>query len=240
MDAVSSQVLDTLRAYDTPTICNVIELFDVQPRTSGYMDRTIKAAFPELPPVVGFASTATCRTIIKPRGAGGYTALADQVARFAELDGPAVVVFQDLDGDLAAATFGEIMCTTYKAFGAAGLITNGPGRDLDQVRSIGFPVFTNGAVCSHGHIQILDVHVPVLVGGLAVYPGDLIHADLNGVAIIPHEIAARVADACADYVAAEQVMLDVLHTPSVTVEQLRAAAAEKDALTQALQRRIRG
>lgn len=240
MDAVSSQVLDTLRAYDTPTICNVIELFDVQPRTSGYMDRTIKAAFPELPPVVGFASTATCRTIIKPRGAGGYTALADQVARFAELDGPAVVVFQDLDGDLAAATFGEIMCTTYKAFGAAGLITNGPGRDLDQVRSIGFPVFTNGAVCSHGHIQILDVHVPVLVGGLAVYPGDLIHADLNGVAIIPREIAARVADACADYVAAEQVMLDVLHTPSVTVEQLRAAAAEKDALTQALQRRIRG
>ncbi len=240
MDAVSSQVLDTLRAYDTPTICNVIELFDVQPRTSGYMDRTIKAAFPELPPVVGFASTATCRTIIKPRGAGGYTALADQVARFAELDGPAVVVFQDLDGDLAAATFGEIMCTTYKAFGAAGLITNGPGRDLDQVRSIGFPVFTNGAVCSHGHIQILDVHVPVLVGGLAMYPGELIHADLNGVAIIPREIAARVADACADYVAAEQVMLDVLHTPSVTVEQLRAAAAEKDALTQALQRRIRG
>lgn len=57
-----------------------------------------------------------------------------------------LVVFQDLDNPAVVATFGEIMCTTYKAFGAVGLVTNGPGRDLDQVRAINFPTFTDGAM----------------------------------------------------------------------------------------------
>lgn len=235
---ITPAVLEKLRTFDTPTICNVIELFDVQPRTSGYMDKTIKAAFPEMPPMVGFASTVTCRTAIKPREDDAYTALPDQVARFAELDGPPVVVFQDLDGAAAAATFGEIMCTTYQTFGAVGLVTNGPGRDIEQVRAIGFPVFTDGVVCSHGYIKILNVHVPVHVGGIPIYPNDLLHGDVNGVTTIPHSIAAAVGDAGDEFVAAEQVMLEILREPNVSIARLREAAAEKDALIAALRRRI--
>jgi regulator of RNase E activity RraA len=217
----------------------VIELFDLRPCTAGYMDRSIRAAYPELPPMVGFAATATCRTAVNPAGASGYTALPDQVARFDQLSGPPVVVFQDLDGAAAAATFGEIMCSTYQAFGAVGLVTNGPGRDLDQVRALDFPVFTDGAVCAHGYIHILEAHIPVLVGGLTVYPDDLIHGDRNGVTTIPREIANEVAGACAEYVAAEQSMLDVIHSGSVTLAQLREAAVEKDRLTEKLKARIR-
>jgi regulator of RNase E activity RraA len=132
-----------LAEYDTPTICNVIELFGVQPRTAGFMDKSIRAAFPTLPPMVGFASTATCRTSAPPKAGDAYHHLTQQVERFAELSGPPVVVFQDLDEPPVAATFGEIMCTTYRAFGAVGLITNGPGRDLEQVDRLRFPVFTD-------------------------------------------------------------------------------------------------
>lgn len=46
---VSKDVLDNLAAFDTPTICNVIELFEVRPQNVGYMDSRIKAAFPDLP-----------------------------------------------------------------------------------------------------------------------------------------------------------------------------------------------
>src|SRR5204863_454360 len=49
---------------------------------------------------------------------------------FARVPGPPVVVFQDLDNPVMAATFGEVMCTTYKTFGAAGLITSGAARKL--------------------------------------------------------------------------------------------------------------
>src|SRR5262245_26421897 len=130
--------LELLRRYDTPTVCNVIELFDVRPRTAGYMDGRIKACFPALPPMVGFASTATFRAAAPPRAGNVYSGLADQVASFAELASPPVVVFQDLDDPVAAATFGEIMCTTYKTFGAVGLITSGTGRDLYQIEALCF------------------------------------------------------------------------------------------------------
>jgi len=76
----------------TATVCNVIELFDVRPRTPGYMDGRIRASYPNLPPMVGYASTATFRSAAPPRAGNVYSGLAEQVASFAELPGPAVVV----------------------------------------------------------------------------------------------------------------------------------------------------
>ena len=55
--------------------------------------------------------------------------------------------------------------TTYKAFGAAGLITSGAARDLDQVEAMHFPCFADGAICAHGYCHILQINVPVHVGG---------------------------------------------------------------------------
>src|SRR4051794_28857927 len=116
---LSSTDLELLRKYDTPTICNVVELFDQTPRTGFYLDGRIQACYPKLPPMVGYASTATFRSPAPPRSGNVYSGIDHQIASFAELPGPAVVVFQDLDNPVAAATFGEVMCTTYKAFGAA-------------------------------------------------------------------------------------------------------------------------
>src|SRR4051812_23638852 len=110
---ISPAVLEQLRRYDTPTVCNVIELYDLYPRTAGYMDGRIKACYPQFPPMVGFASTATFRSAAPPRSGNVYAGLVEQVASFPELQGPPVVVFQDIDDPVAAATFGEIMCTTY-------------------------------------------------------------------------------------------------------------------------------
>src|SRR5437660_4279291 len=119
--AVPPADLELLRKFDTPTICNVVELFDMRPRTAGYMNARIQACYPRLPPMVGYASTATFRSAAPARAGNVYSGLAEQVASFAELAGPPVVVFQDLDNPVASATFGGIMCTIYKAFGAVGL-----------------------------------------------------------------------------------------------------------------------
>ncbi len=56
---ISASDLELLRRYDTPTICNVIEVFNVRPRNTGYCDSRIRACFPEMPPMVGYACTAT-------------------------------------------------------------------------------------------------------------------------------------------------------------------------------------
>jgi len=235
---IPANVLDKLRKFDTPTICNVIELFDVRPRNTGYMDERIRACFPDLPPIVGFAATATFRASAPPGKGDAYAGLDAQVARFGELDGPPIVVFQDLDSPSVAATFGEIMCTVYQKFGAQGLVTSGTGRDLDQVHTIGFPVFTRGANCSHGYVHIPQIHVPVHVGGLAVYPNDLLHADRNGVTGIPVAIASEVADAGDEFIAAEEVVLAAMRQPQASVESLRAARAESQNRIAELRRRL--
>src|SRR5258707_15420027 len=95
--APTAAELELLRKYDTPTVCNVIELFEARPYTAGYLDARIQACFPKMPPMVGYASTATFRSAAPPRKGNAYSSLADQVASFQELPGRAVVVFQDLD-----------------------------------------------------------------------------------------------------------------------------------------------
>jgi 4-hydroxy-4-methyl-2-oxoglutarate aldolase len=219
MSGIGPGVLEQLRRYDTPTVCNLIELFDVRPRAVGYMDARVRACFPDLPPMAGFAATATFRASGPPRGSDVYSSTEEQVERFEDLSGPPVVVFQDLDDPSVAATFGDVMCTIYRAFGAVGLITN-------------------GVVCSHGYPQILEVQVPVRVGGLLVRPDDLLHGDRNGATSIPREIAAELVDIAEEFVAAEEIVLDALREgSSSSLAGLRQARTESKSRIEELRAR---
>lgn len=232
--------LDQLRQYDSPTICNAVELWDLRPRNAGYMDLSIKACFPAFPPMVGYALTSTFRSMAPPRGGDVYASIGAQLDMFAALPGPPVIVFQDLDEPSASATFGEVMCSTYKRFGAQGLVTSGTGRDLAQVEALGFPAFTNGACAAHGYCHILSINGPVSVGGMIIYPGDLLHGDLNGITTIPTEIATEVPEVCLEIARAEAIVLDYLKQESVTVAGFNAARkACGDAIT-TLGKRLKG
>lgn len=238
--AISRDTLAKLAKFDTPTICNIIELFDVCPRNRGYMDSRIKANFPTLPPMVGFAATGAFRSDCAPVGGDAYGTIDQQLEQFANLPGPAVVVFQDLDDPPVAATFGEVMCSVYKAFGSTGLITSGAGRDLEQVRAINYPVFTNGTICSHAYCHLLHLGLPVRVGGLMVHQGDLLHGDANGVTSIPPKIACAIADIGEEFIAAEGIVLNYVRgSGSKTPAGLKAARDEFAAVVKKLTERAR-
>ena len=236
---ITPETLAKLAEFDTPTICNVIELFDVRPRDAGSMDHRIRADFAEMPPMVGFASTAAFRSSAAPVGGDAYGSFGDQVATFEELPGPAVMVFQDLDDPAVGATFGEVMCSVYKAFGSSGLITSGGGRDLQQIRDIGYPVFTGSTICSHAYCHILHIGLPVHVGGLVVDQGDLLHGDLNGVTSIPTEIAAELVDVADEFIDAEKIVLDYVQgSGKKTPQGLREARNEFLAVAKKLRERV--
>ena len=235
---ISAETIAALGKYDTPTVCNVIELFDVRPRNTGFMNDTIRACFPAMPPMVGFALTTTFRSQAPPRQGDVYAGMSQQVEGFPELPGPAVVVFQDLDEPTVSATFGEVMCSVYKAFGAAGIVTSGAGRDLDQVEALGFPAFTNGTICAHGYCHMLHTNVAVTVGGLVIEPGDLLHGDRNGVTSIPLSIASEVPDACREFMAGEQILLDYLKGGDVSPGGLTEARAASQAAISELGKRL--
>ena len=202
----------------------------MRPRNVGYMDRPYRGLLsPQMPPIVGFAATATFRSWARRRPSGDAYKRPQPTRsqRFAGLSGPPIIVFQDLDDPPVAATFGEVMCIDLP-----GLRRRRPDHQrrracrLEQVRAIGFSVFIGGTICSHGYNHIPQVHVPVRVGGLAVYPDDLLHADRNGVTNIPLDIAGEVADIGDEFVAAETIVLEVMRGGAPTPALLAAARAE--------------
>jgi regulator of RNase E activity RraA len=71
-------------------------------------------------------------------------------------------------------------------------------------------------IVSHGYCRFPDVNVAVTVGGLQVKPGDLLHADANGIVHIPHLIAAAVAELCEPYIQAEEIILQYLRSSEPT------------------------
>jgi regulator of RNase E activity RraA len=236
---ISKETLAKLAKFDTPTICNVIELFDVRPRNQGFMDGRIKCNFPELPNMVGFACTAAFRSDAPPAGGDAYGSLGQQLDQFAMLPGPAVVVFQDLDDPPVSAVFGEVMCSSYQAFGSAGLVTSGAGRDLEQVRALKYPVFTSGTICSHGYCHMLHLGLPVRLGGLMVQQGDLLHGDANGVTNIPLDIAAEVADVGGEFLAAEELVMNyVKSSGSKSVSKYNELRKEFQSIAAALTKRV--
>jgi 4-hydroxy-4-methyl-2-oxoglutarate aldolase len=223
-----ASVLEALKRYDSPTLSNAVELFDVRPRDEGYMSHEVRCLFPELGVMVGYAATATMRA--RGRGASDPEPLTAHVQ---EVPGPRIVVVQDLDEQPAhGALWGEVMATTFTALGCLGTVTDGSVRDIDEARTIGFHFFARAASVSHGYARVEGVGEPVTVGGLTVRPGDLLHADKHGVLLIPAEIAAELPAAADRVIAAEQEYIEWVRSPEFAPELLAERRAKmKDAFT---------
>lgn len=212
---VSPEAFDTLRKYDTATIANVIELFRVRPSTFGYLRGRVHAIYPDLPPVVGYATTATFRSGFPTTAPDRFP---DQLKAMQAFPAPRIAVIQDLDDPTMGATLGEIMSRTYRRFGCAAIVTSGGARDILAVRDLKFAIFASSVVVGHGYPRIEDVHVPVVLEGVTIHPGDIIHADANGVLVVPNDIVEQVAGACEEYMAVEKKIVDYLDRADATID----------------------
>ncbi len=101
-----------------------------------------------------------------------------------------VVVVQA--GDLDYAVSGGNVCATAAQNGIAGFVIDGVIRDIGEVRDCGFPVFARGIVPKPGGKNAIGVlNGAVHCGGVAVSPGDIVVADEEGIAVLPHDRAAE-------------------------------------------------
>lgn len=107
--------------------------------------------------------------------------------------GQALVVDSRQDG--AAASAGEILMTRLHVRGCAAFVTDGAVRDSGPISTIGLPVFvaTTTPTTNLALHHAIDVQVPIGCGGVAVYPGDVLVGDSDGVVVIPRHLAAEVA-----------------------------------------------
>ena len=122
---------------------------------------------------------------------------------------PGHVLVLDCRGDKRVASGGQILTTRLKMRGAAGLVSDGPVRDSGAISALDFPVYCAGgsAPLNLIHHHAVDLNVPIGCGGVAVYPGDVIVGDDEGVVVIPRNLAAEVA---ADAAAQEEMEAFIL------------------------------
>lgn len=217
--------LDALKQYDTPTICNALEIVAPERRTIGFTTEEFSCLDPSLPPIVGYARTATIHAYEAPR-LSAEEMRSKRIAYYEYIAAgpmPSIIVIQDLDAEPGFGAFwGEVNTTVHQGLGALGAVTNGSFRDIDA-SAPGFQLLGGKIGPSHAHVHVVDWDLPVKIFDMSVKPGELIHADRHGAVIVPIEVAKQVPAAAELLGRREKVILDACKAPGFNIDKLRDA-----------------
>jgi regulator of RNase E activity RraA len=213
--------LEILKKWDTPTICNGLELVVPERRAVGFTVEPMLAADRKLPPIVGLARTGLVRAREEPRGP--IPAREDWYDYVAAKGFPTIAVIQDIDERPGYGAFwGEVQTTVHKALGVLGCVTNGSFRDLDMLAP-GFQIIGGRIGPSHAHIHMVQMNCDANIFGMLVRHDDVVHADFHGAVVIPAE-AVKKLPAAIDLVSRrEKVILDLATSPGFTSQKMREA-----------------
>ena len=196
------EILEKLKGFDTPSITNVVATYPSNPlclglyepwRSNWYTDQSVRCIYPELGRLVGYAVTVVYSL---PDPSFNRLTMRDLVEALGKSKKPSIIVIkQDFPPEILpkVGLCGGQMTTMFKACGAVGVVTNGPSRDVDEIRPLKFQYLMSGVTPGHGDMAIHAINVPVSVAGMDVAPGEIIHMDENGACKFP---ADRLADVC--------------------------------------------
>jgi regulator of RNase E activity RraA len=225
---ITAEQWDQLRGLDTPTVCNALDLIDPQFDLPSFTSRPLQCLYPQLPPMVGFARTATVRAVEPPRNRAATAALRVSYYEYvAESPGPTIVVMEDLDGERAGSgcMWGAVNTAIHQKLGCLGTVTNGSVRDVPD-NAAGFQILAGGVVPSRAHTHVVGFGGTVSVMGMLVEPGDLVHADQHGAVVIPIERIDDVVRAAGTVTRREQALLAAMADPGFSITSLQAALKE--------------
>ncbi|RKS73225.1 4-hydroxy-4-methyl-2-oxoglutarate aldolase [Actinomadura pelletieri DSM 43383] len=173
---------EVLRAYDELAVASVHEAMGQR--------NLVRGVRPLAP-----GTRAVGRAVTALDLAGGNLTLHAML----EVAGPGdVLVWTSQHGPVDSAVWGANVSESAAARGLAGAVIEGHARDIADIERVGFPLWALGVTpAATGKTRAGWGNVPVVCGGAYVRPGDLVVADGDGVAVVPLEDAARVADAAA-------------------------------------------
>lgn len=218
-----TELLASLAAFDTPTVCNAIERLAPERTGHGFTTQPLVCIRPDLAPIVGYARTGAIRAA-HPSGRNDGDERAARVAYYesiAEGPHPSITVIEDLDPHPGVgAWWGEVQSNLHRGLGSLGVITNGSVRDLADFAD-GFQALAGSIGPSHAFVHPVSWGEPVTVHGMRVRPGDLIHADRHGAVVVPIDIADQIPAMARTIAAAEAVLIEASRLDGFGIDTLR-------------------
>ena len=236
------EMLEELKNFDTPSITNIVATYPTNPLCLGlynpwtenwYTDQSIRCMFPELGRTVGYAVTCVYGL---PDPNYSRLSFMDVIDALDASMKPSILVFQqkfppEIAGKVGLA--GGNMTSAMKAVGCAGAISNGPSRDIDEIRPMEFQYMLSGVTAGHGAMAVHAVNVPVTVAGMDVSPGEIIHMDENGACKFPADKLEAVLTNVRALQKEEETRINLLQNAKTAAEVRaifggRSYAAEKE------------
>ena len=226
--AITADDLAVLTQWDTPTICNALEEIIPERRGYGFTTTHLFSLDPSLPPICGFARTATIRAA-EPSDETAAEMAAKRAAYYeyvAAAPTPTIVIIEDIDPQPGVGAFwGEVQTNVHKGLGVRGAVTNGSFRDVpDSAR--GFNLIGGKVGPSHAFVHLVDIDCQVTVHGLTAKTNDIIHADQHGAVFIPPSAVTQIPAAVDLISRREAVILETAKSPDFTVEKLKTAMGQ--------------
>jgi 4-hydroxy-4-methyl-2-oxoglutarate aldolase len=187
--------IEGLRDFDTALLANTIGYVDPTPAHEFYMGGSIQSVTPTLGPTVGVAVLCELDSST-PDGKPDVGDFWKQLEDMRRMDIPCVWVVKTVgkrpDHECV---LGEGMAKALHSVGCLGTVTDGGVRDLNGLQTIPFPVYCIGKTIHHCALRFRALTKPVSIGGIMVAPGDLIHANAEGVIKIPRGCISKLITA---------------------------------------------
>jgi 4-hydroxy-4-methyl-2-oxoglutarate aldolase len=218
---LTKEDLDSLRGFNTCMVSNAIERFGSRLRNTGFADASIRSMSQDPPPMVGYAATARLRSGEPPMVGGWFRDHAEFWNGILQIPAPRILVLEDMDRPPGRGAFiGDMHAAILSALGCIGYVTNGAVREIPAVTAMGFHLFAGSVAVSHAYAHIFEIGAKIMVGGMEVRPGDLLHGDRNGVLTVPLNIAAKIPAVARELQQSEQRIIDFCRSPDFSIDKL--------------------
>lgn len=204
---IKAETIAKLKTVSTPTLATA--LYKRGLRNQFIQD--VKPLNPSLPTMVGEAFTLRYMPAREDRNPITVFQNPEHPQRKAvEICPPGAVLVMDSRKDARAASAGSILISRLMVRGVAGVVTDGGFRDSAEIAALKIPAFHSrpSAPTNLTLHEAIDINVPIGCGDAAVFPGDVIVGDADGVMVIPAEIADEIATEAVEMTAFEDFVTE--------------------------------
>lgn len=195
-----------LSFYDTPTICNGLEIVDNSFKLSGYTKQKFFCLYPKMKPLIGFAKTAKISSLKNKRKEIKDIRI-DYYYYVNQINCPKISIIEDICKNPIGSFWGEVNSNIHLSLGCSGVVTNGSIRDLDVIPKK-FQMLSKTLSPSHAEVMLLDFGKKINVMGMEVNDADLIHLDVHGAVNIPLKYIDELFKAIDKITKKEKVIID--------------------------------